>query len=47
MVVFGTLEPGAEFGEGEDGADGENQDGPLAAAAGGGCIGGFCFGWCR
>lgn len=44
VVVFGAFVPVAEFGDGECGADEQNEDGPLAAAAGGGCIGWFCFG---
>jgi hypothetical protein len=45
VVRFGALEPGAEFGEGEDGAYDEDEDGPLAAATGGVGVGGLCFGW--
>lgn len=35
VVVLGAAEPGAEFGDGENGADNEDEDGPLSAAAGG------------
>lgn len=45
LVALGAFEPCAEFGEGEDGADGEDKEGPLASATGGSCIGGFCFCW--
>ena len=44
VVVFGSLEPGAEFRDREERADEEDEDGPLAAATGGGRVGGFGFG---
>lgn len=43
VVCLGALEPGTEFSEGEDGAYDEDKDGPLAAAAGRGGVGGFCL----
>ena len=45
VVVFGAFEPGFKFGDGEDAANEEDKDGPLAASAGGSCVVGFGFGW--
>lgn len=44
VVFFGAAPPGLELGEAEDRADYQDEHGPLAAAAGWGCVGGFGFG---
>lgn len=44
VVRFGALEPGAELGQGEERAHGEDEDCPLAAAPGWGRVGCFGFG---
>jgi hypothetical protein len=47
VVRFSATEPGAEFSDGEERADGEDQDGPLPAAARGGGVRGLCLCWMR
>lgn len=45
VVVFGTAPPCLQLRVAEERADAEEEDGPLTAAAGWGCKGGFCFCW--
>ena len=45
VVLLGASVPCFELGEAEDGADNQDEDGPLATAVGGGCVGSFGFGW--
>lgn len=45
VVALGAFEPGAELGEGQEGADGEDHDGPLPAAAGRRGVRPLGFGW--
>lgn len=45
VVLLCAAPPCFELVEAEEGADGEDQNGPLAAATGGCCIGSFGFGW--
>jgi hypothetical protein len=45
VVVFAAAPPCFELGEAEEGADEEDEDGPLTTAVAWGCVGGLRLGW--
>ena len=46
VVGLGAMKVSSKFSDGEEGAEDDNGEGPLAAGCGGRGVGGFCFG-CR